>query len=188
MWPGRPYPLGATYDGIGTNFAIFSEVAKRVELCLFDHHRETRIDLEEVDGNVWHAYLPSVRSGQRYGYRIHGPWRPEEGLLCNPNKLLLDPYARAIDGNVKWNEAVFPYRFEDPFGPANRRNSARFVPKAVVVNPFFDWENDRVPATVEVELGTMTTSSFGVYVSVLSGLGGDRNVDWGASLNLRSVY
>lgn len=145
MWPGRPYPLGATYDGIGTNFSIFSEVADRVELCLFDRHRETRLDMEEVDGNVWHAYLPSVRSGQRYGYRIHGPWRPEDGLLCNPNKLLLDPYAKAIDGNVKWDEAVFPYRFGDAFGTANRRNSARFVPKAVVVNPFFDWENDRRP-------------------------------------------
>ena len=145
MWPGRPYPLGATYDGIGTNFAIFSEVAERVELCLFDRHTETRIVMEEVDGNVWHAYLPSVRSGQRYGYRIHGPWRPEDGLLCNPNKLLLDPYAKAVDGNVRWDEAVFPYRFGEPFGPANRRNSARFVPKAVVVNPFFDWENDRAP-------------------------------------------
>ena len=146
VWPGKPYPLGATYDGIGTNFSIFSEVAERIELCLFDRQgRETRLDLEEIDGHVWHAYLPSVRSGQRYGYRVYGPWDPARGLRCNPAKLLLDPYAKAVDRALRWDEAVFPYRMPDPFGAPNRRNSARFVPKAVVVNPFFDWENDRRP-------------------------------------------
>jgi glycogen operon protein len=147
-WPGEAYPLGATYDGIGTNFSIFSEVAERVELCLFyGRNKEERIELTEVDGHVWHAYLPSVRSGTRYGYRVHGPWDPARGLRCNPRKLLIDPYAKAIDGTVHWDEAVFPYRFGDPFGPANRRNSARFVPKSVVVNPFFDWGQDRRPRT-----------------------------------------
>src|ERR1700759_975038 len=95
MWPGRPYPLGATYDGAGTNFTLFSEIAERVELCLFDQNgKEERIDLPEVDGFVWHAYLPGVEPGQHYGYRVHGPNDPSRGLRCNPAKLLLDPYAK----------------------------------------------------------------------------------------------
>ncbi len=101
VWPGNSYPLGATYDGAGTNFALFSEVAERVQLCLFDDEgTETRVDLHEVDAFVWHGYLPGISPGQRYGYRVDGPWDPIEGYLCNPAKLLIDPYAKAIEGAV----------------------------------------------------------------------------------------
>jgi len=144
VWPGKPYPLGATYDGVGINFSLFSEVAERVELCLFDENgQETRVDLPEVTAFCWHGYLPEVEPGQRYGYRVHGPWAPEHGRRCNPNKLLLDPYAKAVEGQVNWNEAVFPYRFADPEGSFNEDDSAPFVPRSVVINPFFDWENDK---------------------------------------------
>jgi isoamylase len=144
-WPGHAYPLGATYDGSGTNFAIFSEVAEHVELCLFTSRgKEQRIPLTEVDGFVWHGYLPNVEPGQRYGYRVHGPYDPAKGLRCNPNKLLIDPYAKALDGPVEWDEAVFGYPFGDPEG-RNDADSARFIPKSVVVNPFFDWGTDRSP-------------------------------------------
>jgi isoamylase len=148
IYPGTPYPLGATYDGAGTNFSIFSEVAQRVELCLLDETgAETRIDLPETTAFCWHGYLPNVVPGQRYGFRVHGPWAPENGFRCNPAKLLLDPYAKAVEGMVQWNEAVFPYRFADPEGPPNDADSAPFVPKCVVTNPFFDWGNDRPPRT-----------------------------------------
>jgi glycogen operon protein len=148
VWPGNNYPLGATYDGAGTNFSIFSEVADRVELCLFDESgQETRLDLPEVTSFCWHGYLPNVGPGQRYGFRVHGPWDPGQGHRCNPNKLLLDPYARAIEGAVQWNEAVFPYRFDDPDGSRNDADSAKFMPKSVVINPYFDWGNDRHPRT-----------------------------------------
>jgi isoamylase len=144
-WPGHAYPLGATYDGSGTNFAIFSEAAARVELCLFEEDgTEERVRLVEVDGFVWHGYLPNVEPGQRYGYRVHGPYDPARGVRCNPYKLLIDPYAKAVDGPVRWDEAVFGY----PFGSPDERNdtdSAPFVPKSVVVNPFFDWGTDRAP-------------------------------------------
>ena len=100
IWPGKPYPLGATFDGGGTNFSVFSELAERVELCLFDDEgHETRVDLPESTALCWHGYLPNVRPGQQYGFRVHGPWAPEQGLWCNPSKLLLDPYAKAIDGS-----------------------------------------------------------------------------------------
>jgi isoamylase len=144
VWPGKPYPLGATYDGMGTNFSLFSEVAERVELCLFDEDgKETGVDLPEVSGFCWHGYLPEAEPGQRYGYRIYGPWAPEHGSRCNPNKLLLDPYAKAVEGQVDWNQAVFPYRFEAPEGSFNEDDSAPFVPRCVVINPFFDWGNDK---------------------------------------------
>jgi glycogen operon protein len=144
-WPGLAYPLGATYDGSGTNFAIFSEAAEKVELCLFSARgKEQRIRLTEVDGFVWHGYLPSIEPGQRYGYRMHGPYDPAQGLRCNPNKLLIDPYSKALDGAVRWDEAVFGYPFGDPDG-RNDTDSAPFVPKSVVVNPFFDWGSDRSP-------------------------------------------
>jgi len=145
-WPGRPYPLGATYDGAGTNFALFSEVAERVELCLFDgEEKEWRVELEEVDAFCWHTYLPNLAPGQRYGYRVHGPWAPEHGHRCNPAKLLLDPYAKAIDGDITWNQACFPYEFGDE-SVRNDDDSAPHVCKAVVHNPYFDWGNDRPPA------------------------------------------
>jgi isoamylase len=146
VWPGSPYPLGATYDGMGTNFSLFSEIADRVQLCLFDDGgRETMIDLPEVDGFVWHGYLPNIGPGQRYGYRVHGPYDPGSGQRANPHKLLLDPYAKAIDGKVDWHPSLFAYQFERP----DRRNdddSAPFLPKAVVVNPYFNWGTDRPPA------------------------------------------
>jgi isoamylase len=151
VWPGTAYPLGATYDGSGTNFALFSEVADRVELCLFDSNggpagvaAETRIVLPEVDGFVWHAFLPGIEPGQRYGYRVHGPDDPDKGLRCNPAKLLLDPYAKAIDGRIEWHESLFGYHFGDP-DSHNDDDSAEHMPKCVVTNPFFDWGVDRPP-------------------------------------------
>ncbi len=148
VWPGNNYPLGAFYDGAGTNFSIFSEIADRVELCLFDEGgTETKFDLPEVTSFCWHGYLPNVGPGQRYGFRVHGPWKPEEGHRCNPAKLLLDPYARAIKGQVRWNEAVFAYSFDNPDGPSNDIDSAAFMPKCVVTTPYFNWGNDRNPRT-----------------------------------------
>jgi isoamylase len=143
-WPGSAYPLGATYDGSGTNFALFSEVADRVDLCLFDESgTETVVPLTERDAFVWHGFLPGVGPGQRYGYRVHGPYDPEAGHRCNPAKLLLDPYAKCLEGEVTWDEACFSYRFDS--GEFNDADSAPYVPKAVVVSPFFDWDNDRHP-------------------------------------------
>ena len=148
IWPGQPAPLGATYDGVGTNFSVFSEAAERVELCLFDEHgAETRVDLPERTALCWHGYFPGIKPGQHYGYRVHGPWDPDRGYWCNPAKLLLDPYAKAIDGAWDWNESVFPYHFDAPEASRNNLDSAAFVPKSVVVNPFFDWAQDRRPAT-----------------------------------------
>ncbi|MUL77089.1 glycogen debranching protein GlgX [Mycolicibacterium sp. CBMA 226] len=145
VWPGKAYPLGATYDGVGTNFALFSEVADRVELCLFDGEgTETRVVLPEVDGFIWHGFLPDVVPGQLYGYRVHGPYDPAAGQRCNPNKLLLDPYAKAIDGEFQWDQALFSYSFGDE-DSRNDDDSAARMPKSVVVNPFFDWGTDRPP-------------------------------------------
>jgi isoamylase len=156
VWPGEPYPLGATWDGSGTNFALFSEVAQRVELCLFDDQGvETRVDLPETDGFVWHGFLPGVGPGQRYGYRVHGPYDPSEGNRCNPAKLLLDPYGKAVDGEVRWNEALFSYHLTDPDPLDEKRlnteDSAPYLPKNVVINPFFDWGDDRSPRTPYAE-------------------------------------
>src|SRR5690625_3680023 len=115
IWPGQAYPLGATYDGTGTNFALFSEVAERVELCLIDADgTEERVDLPEMDAFVWHGYLPTVQPGQRYGYRVHGPFDPAAGHRCDPAKLLLDPYAKAIEGQIDGHESLYSYRFADP--------------------------------------------------------------------------
>jgi isoamylase len=144
-WPGSPYPLGATYDGAGTNFALFSEVADAVDLCLFDEDgNEERVRLPEVDGFVHHGYLLNVNPGQQYGYRVHGPHDPSRGLRCNPNKLLLDPYAKAVSGKVDWNQEVFGYDFGEP-DSRNDADSAGHTMLGVVVNPFFDWANDRAP-------------------------------------------
>ncbi|HVV22667.1 MAG TPA: glycogen debranching protein GlgX [Pseudonocardiaceae bacterium] len=146
-WPGTPYPLGATYDGVGTNFALFSEIAESVELCLFDESgTETRHRLPEVDGFVHHGYLLGVGPGQRYGYRVHGPYDPERGLRCNPNKLLIDPYAKAIAGALDWDQSLFSYPFGSPDG-RNDDDSAGHMPYSLVVSPFFDWANDRPPRT-----------------------------------------
>ena len=150
--PGRPSPLGATYDGTGTNFSLFSEVAERVELCLFDEAGdETRVDLPEVTGYCWHGYLPGVAPGQRYGYRVHGPWDPAAGHRCNPVKLLLDPYARAFAGELTWNDAVLPYAGLDDLDARNDLDSAPFLPKCVVEHSQFDWGDDRPPQIPEHE-------------------------------------
>ena len=147
VWTGTAYPLGATFDGSGTNFTLFSSVAERVELCLFDAAGvETCVELTERDADIWHGYLPGAQPGQRYGYRVHGPYDPKNGHRCNPAKLLLDPYAKAVDGNVDWDEACFSYRWNNPKS-INNKDSAAHVPKSVVVNPYFDWSDDRSPKT-----------------------------------------
>jgi isoamylase len=146
-WPGSAYPLGATYDGFGTNFALFSEVAERVELCLFDDAgTETRIEMGERDAFVWHCFLPNVGPGQRYGYRVHGPYDPAAGHRCNPSKLLLDPYAKAVEGEIDWSQACFSYTWgeEDSY---DEEDSAPSMSRSVVVSPYFDWNNDRHPRT-----------------------------------------
>jgi isoamylase len=149
VWPGSPFPLGATWDGEGTNFSLFSEHAERVELCLFSPDR--RVELTERTAFNWHCYLPGVGPGQRYGYRVFGPYEPEEGRRFNPTKLLIDPYAKAIDGPVRWDRAnVFPYT---PDGTdtadleADDEDSAEAMPRSVVVDPGFDWEGERRPGT-----------------------------------------
>jgi isoamylase len=145
IWPGRPYPLGATYDGSGVNFALFTEVADRVELCLIgDDGSETRLDMPENDGFVHHAYLPGIQPGQRYGYRVHGPYDPADGHRCNPAKLLLDPYAKAVEGQIDGDESLFSYRFDDA-DSFNDDDSLGHTMLSVVINPFFDWGNDRHP-------------------------------------------
>ena len=145
VWPGKAYPLGATYDGSGTNFAVFSEAAERSS-CACSTPTATRpgCTLPEVDGFVWHGFIPNIEPGQRYGYRVHGPYDPAAGQRCNPNKLLLDPYAKAIDGTFEWNQSLFGYNFGDP-DSRNDDDSAASMPKSVVINPFFDWGTDRPP-------------------------------------------
>ena len=142
------YPLGAHYDGAGVNFSIYSQVADKVELCLFDDQdRETRIEMTEQNSYVWHNYLPGIQPGQRYGYRVYGPYDPNRGLRCNPNKLLLDPYAYAIEGNIDSDESLFSYWFKSPNDNTamNTLDSAGYTMKSVVVNPYFDWGADRHP-------------------------------------------
>jgi len=149
IWPGEPFPLGATFDGTGTNFSIFSEVAEFVELCLFDDDgTETRVRLPEVTAFVHHGYVPGIQPGQRYGFRVHGPWAPASGARCQPTKLLIDPYAKAVDGEVQWDESVFTYPFADgPDGALTDTDSAAHVPKSIVISPYFDWADDRHPRT-----------------------------------------
>ncbi len=150
IWPGRPYPLGATYDGTGVNFAIFSEAAQQVEICLIgDEGEETRLSLPETDGFVWHGFIPGLQPGQRYGFRVHGPYAPESGARCNPTKLLLDPYAKAVDGSMTGDQSLFSYDFDDPDGGlddrVNTQDSLGHTLTSVVINPFFDWGQDRQP-------------------------------------------
>jgi len=145
IWPGEAYPLGATFDGSGTNFAVFAENAERVELCLFDEQGfETRLRLGESTAFVHHGYVPGIGPGHRYGYRMHGVWDPSAGSVFNPNKLLIDPYARAIEGDVLWSDAVFGYQRHTP-GRMNESDSARYVPRSIVVDDQFDWEGDARP-------------------------------------------
>jgi glycogen operon protein len=153
VWPGKSYPLGATWDGEGVNFALFSEYADQVELCLFDasgRHERQRIELREQTDQVWHAYLPGLRPGQLYGYRVYGPYAPDQGHRFNPHKLLLDPYARTIVGELRWSNAHFPYRIGHPAGDLSfdRRDSAPGMPKCQVVDAGFHWGDDRRPNTL----------------------------------------
>ena len=150
VWRGNPHPLGATWDGSGVNFAIFSENAERVELCLFDvdGSNEQRVGLTEQTDLVWHCYLPDARPGQRYGYRIDGRYEPRLGHRFNPAKLLIDPYAKRIDGEVTWDDALFGYVIGSDGDEADDRDSAAYVPKSVVVNHAFVWGGDtqlRIP-------------------------------------------
>jgi isoamylase len=152
VWPGKPYPLGATWDGEGVNFAIFSEHAEKVELCLFDNagRRELhRVNVSEQTDQVWHCYLPEARPGLIYGYRVHGPYDPAKGLRCNPNKLLLDPYAKQIIGDLKWSDSHFGYRIGSSKADLSfdRRDSAPGMLKSMVIDPAFTWGTDRPPAT-----------------------------------------
>ncbi len=146
VWPGRPFPLGATWDGEGTNFSLFSENADHVELCLFDEKgNERSIPLSERTAFNWHGYLPDVGPGQRYAYRVHGPWAPEKGHRFNPHKLLIDPYAKAIEGEVDWGAAsTLPYvpGGDDADLDADDEDDAKAIPKCVVIEPSFDWEGD----------------------------------------------
>ena len=142
------YPLGASYDGAGVNFALYSQVAQKVELCLFDEHdAETRIEMTEQNSYIWHNYIPGLQPGQRYGYRVYGPYDPVHGLRCNPNKLLLDPYAKAIEGNIDGDESLFSYWFKSPDDTSamNDLDSAAHTMKSAVINPYFDWGNDQHP-------------------------------------------
>jgi isoamylase len=146
LWPGRPFPLGPTWDGEGTNFSLFSENADRVELCLFDQHgSETRFELTERTAFNWHGYLPGIGPGQRYGYRVHGPWAPERGHRFNPHKLLIDPYAKAVEGDVQWELGrTLPYVSEERDADLymDDEDDAPAIPKSIVVDERFDWEGD----------------------------------------------
>ncbi len=153
VWPGQPYPLGATWDGAGVNFALFSENATGVELCLFndaaDSAESIRIPIRERDDQIWHCYLPDVRPGQLYGYRVHGPYAPHEGHRFNPQNLLIDPYAKAISSPIRWSDALFAYKIGGPredLEPSDS-NSAGGLPKSVVVDSAFTWGDDRPPRT-----------------------------------------
>ncbi len=148
VWPGKPYPLGASWDGKGVNFALFSENAEAVDLCLFDatgHHEVARIRLPEYTDQVWHGYLPDARPNLLYGYRVHGPYRPQDGHRFNPNKLLLDPYAKALHGTIRWSDASFGYRVGSARADLSfdRRDNARSMPKCRVVDTAFTWHEDR---------------------------------------------
>ncbi|NES67428.1 MAG: glycogen debranching protein GlgX [Okeania sp. SIO2D1] len=147
LWPGKPYPLGASWDGKGTNFAIFSENATKVELCLFDkQNKETRLALTEVSNFVWHSYVPGIGPGQRYGFRVHGPYEPSQGHRFNPNKLLIDPYAKAIDGDILYGQEIFAYSWDDPEKDlaCTLDDDAHLMPKSVVIDESFDWGDDQL--------------------------------------------
>jgi isoamylase len=151
IWPGAPYPLGATWDGEGVNFSIFSEHADSVELCLFaspdDPTEQTRITMRDRTDLIWHTYLPDVRPGQLYGYRVEGPYAPADGHRFNPSKLLIDPYAKAISGRVQWSDAIFGYKVGSDDDVPDDRDSAPGMPRCVVIDPAFTWGDDRPPNT-----------------------------------------
>jgi glycogen operon protein len=147
VWPGEAYPLGSSWDGKGTNFALYSENATGVELCLFDgKNKETRVPLTEVNNYIWHGYVPGIGPGQRYGFRVHGSFAPEQGHRFNPNKLLIDPYAKAVDGEIGYGEEIFGYPFDDPDQDLafSELDDAHLVPKAIVVDESFNWGEDEL--------------------------------------------
>jgi isoamylase len=201
VWPGRPFPLGAAWDGRGTNFSLFSEHAERVELCLFDGgDRETRHELRERTAFNWHGYLPGIGPGQRYAYRIHGPYEPEAGHRFNAAKLLVDPYAKAIEGPVRWDTgSVFPYvpGGEDADLFPDDEDDADAIPKCVVVDPHFDWEDDAKPETpwhdtviYEVHVRGFTKLHSGVREDLrgsFAGLASEGAIDYLRSLGITAV-
>src|SRR5918996_1593558 len=155
IWPGHPYPLGATWDGAGVNFALFSAHASGVDLCLFDSpespHERLRLPLPECTDEVWHGYVPQLRPGQCYGYRVYGPYTPADGHRFNPAKLLLDPYAKAISGTIRWGDVLSGYSMDHSVEErdlyADPRDSAAHIPKSVVVESAFTWGDDQPPRT-----------------------------------------
>jgi isoamylase len=201
VWPGRPFPLGAAWDGRGTNFSLFSEHAERVEICLFDgEDRETRHELRERTAFNWHGYLPGVGPGQRYAYRVHGPYEPEAGHRFNAAKLLVDPYAKAIEGPVRWDTGrVFPYApgGEDADLFPDDEDDAEAIPKCVVVDPHFDWEDDAKPETpwhdtviYEVHVRGFTKLHPGVREDLrgsFAGLASEGAIDYLRSLGITAV-
>jgi isoamylase len=204
VWPGTAYPLGATYDGAGTNFSVFSEVAEKVELCLIAKDgSETPIDLDEVDGYVWHAYLPTITPGQRYGFRVHGPFDPAAGHRCDPSKLLLDPYGKSFHGDFDFSQALFSYDMEtaaaDPSttGIPPLVDSLGHTMTSVVINPFFHWASDRAPRTpyhetiiYEAHVKGMTQTHPGIpdeLRGTYAGLGHPAVIDHLKSLNVTAI-
>jgi isoamylase len=149
VYPGSPFPLGSTWDGEGVNFAIFSENATAIDLCLFDSAtgKEKKIRIKEVDNHIWHVYVPKLKPGQLYGYRVYGPYEPQNGHRFNPNKLLIDPYAKALSGRVEWNNAIFGYEMGNAEEDLSfsEEDSAPYIPKSVVIDPSFNWEGDKAP-------------------------------------------
>jgi glycogen operon protein len=203
VWPGAPFPLGATWDGEGVYFSLFSENAERVELCLFTHEgdEEERIEVTERTAFNWHCYLPGVGPGQHYGYRVHGPYRPQEGLRFNPAKVLIDPYAKSIDGPVRWNEGnVLPYvpdGTEDGDLELDDEDDSDAVPKSVVIDPYFDWEDDRPPRTSFPDTVIYETHVKGFtklfekipeeFRGTYAGLASDEAIDYLRSLGVTAV-
>ncbi len=207
VWPGTSYPLGATYDGAGTNFSVFSEIADKVELCLIDNGgNESRINLDEVDGYLWHAYLPGINPGQRYGFRVHGPFDPSAGHRCDPSKLLLDPYGKAFDGKFDFSQALFSYDMAvvnadgakpGETGTPPMVDSLGHTMTSVVINPFFDWAFDRSPRTpyhetviYEAHVKGMTQTHPGVPEGLrgtYAGLAHPVIIDYLKSLNVTAI-
>ena len=202
VWPGRPYPLGATWDGKGVNFALFSAHAQKVELCLFDRtglHEQSRIELPEYTHEVWHVYLPDARPDLLYGYRVHGPYDPANGHRFNPNKLLLDPYAKSLHGRIRWSDAVFGYRVgaarEDL--AIDRRDNARFMPKCRVIEPAYTWSEEHRPRILweesiilELSVRGLTKIHPGVdpeHRGTFAGLSSPAMIDYLAGLGVTAV-
>jgi glycogen operon protein len=202
VWPGKPFPLGPTWDGNGTNFSLFSENAERVELCLYDgDDRETRVELIEREAFNWHCYLPGIGPGQRYGYRVHGPYDPLSGHRFDPYKLLIDPYAKAVEGPIDWDAGnplpYVPGGGEDADLHMDVEDDARAIPKCVVVDPGFDWENDRPPAhpwnemsIYEVHVKGFTKRHPGVRDDIrgtYAGLASEQSLDYLRGLGVTAV-